>query len=54
MVFVQEADAQRITVIFEDDIFPSFVEAAAGREAGWKPAYSADFVKDGDEIICLC
>jgi hypothetical protein len=54
MAFSQERDAERVTVIFEDNLFPDFAEALAGQQAVWAPTYSADFVKRGDEMICLC
>jgi hypothetical protein len=54
MAFSQQPDAERVTVIFEDNIFPDFAEALAGQQAVWIPTYSADFVRSGDEIICLC
>jgi hypothetical protein len=54
MAFSQERDAERVTVIFEDNTFPDFVEALEGQRAFWTPAYSAEFVKHGDEMVCLC
>jgi uncharacterized membrane protein len=54
MAFSQERDAQRVTVIFEDTDFPDFAEALAGQEAIWTTTYSAQFVKEGDEIVCRC
>ena len=54
MAFSQERDAQRVTVIFEDTNFPDFAEAAAGQEALWTTTYSAEFVKEGDEMVCRC
>lgn len=54
MAFSQERDAQRVTVIFEDNNFPDFAEALAGQEAFWTTTYSAQFVKEGDEMVCRC
>ena len=54
MAFSQERDAQSVTVIFEDNNFPDFAEALAGQEAFWTITYSAQFVKEGDEMVCRC
>ena len=54
MVFDQEREAERVTVIFENLSFPDFHEAIEGQQVSWAPAYSADFVKNGNELTCLC
>jgi dsRNA-specific ribonuclease len=54
MVFDHEEKAERVKVIFDRVFFPTFQEATEGEQVTWAPTYSAEFVKNGNELTCLC
>jgi hypothetical protein len=54
LAFAEIADAERVTVRFEGYALPTIAEARNGRQGEWTLAYSAEFSRNGSELVCKC
>jgi hypothetical protein len=54
LAFAELAEAERVTVRFEDYDLPTIGEARNGRQGEWTAVYSAEFIRNGSELVCTC